>query len=143
MRYLEQLIEDLTRGNVTEVKVVLASVVLALAAYQLLLAAVSYGRLRLPFLDPHVASWTHRASGDAIVVLALAVATMCLAYYGFEDGGAHAVLSCALLGLLALKVIAVRLGGRLGKLLPMLGVSVAALLAVVWATSAGDFLGVG
>jgi hypothetical protein len=33
---LEQLIEDVTRGNVTEVKVMLASVVLALAAYQVL-----------------------------------------------------------------------------------------------------------
>ena len=43
---MEQLIEDVTRGNVTEVKVMLASVVLALAAYQVLLAGVIYGRLR-------------------------------------------------------------------------------------------------
>ena len=40
---MEQLIEDVTRGNVTEVKVVLASMILALAIYQVLLAAVAYG----------------------------------------------------------------------------------------------------
>ena len=39
---MEDLIEELTRGNVTEVKVVLASVVLGLAVYQVLLAAVAY-----------------------------------------------------------------------------------------------------
>jgi hypothetical protein len=84
---VEQLIEDLTRGNVTEVKVVLASVVLALAVYQLLLAAVAYGKVRLPFLGAGTASWTHRASGDAIVVLTILVATACISFYGFEEGG--------------------------------------------------------
>jgi len=140
---LEGLIEDLTRGNVTEVKVVLASIVLSLAGYQLLLAAVAYGRLRLPFLDPHVGGWIHRASGDAILVLVAVVATMCLAFYGFEDGGTHAVAGCIVLGLLAAKVLAVRLGGRLGRLLPLLGISLAVLLGLTWLTSAGDFLGVG
>jgi Family of unknown function (DUF6529) len=53
---VEQLIEDLTRRNVTEVKVVLASVVLALAVYQVVLAAVFYGRLRPPFLAAPSAS---------------------------------------------------------------------------------------
>lgn len=140
---MEQLIDDLTRGNVTEVKVVLATVILALAIYQLLLAAVAYGWVRLPFLESGTASWTHRASGDAIVVLAILVATACLSYYGFEDGGAHAVFGCVLLGLLAIKVLAVRAGGRASRLLPILGASVFILFGLTWLTSAGDFLGVG
>ena len=140
---MEQLIDELTRGNVTEVKVVLATVILALAAYQLLLAAVAYGWLRVPFLESAAASWTHRASGDAIVVLTVLVATACLTYYGFEDGGAHAVLGCVLLGAIALKVVVVRVGGRASTLLPLLGVSVLALFGLTWLTSAGDFLGVG
>jgi hypothetical protein len=139
---VEHLIEDLTRGNVTEVKVVLASVVLALAGYQLLLAATAYGRIRLPLLDPHAASWAHRASGDAIVVLVVVVATMCIAFYGFEEGGAHTIAGLAVLGLVLAKVLAVRIGGRLGRLLPLLGVSLALALAIAWLTSAGDFLGV-
>lgn len=140
---MEDLIEQLTRGNVTEVKVVLATVVLALALYQLLLAAVAYGRVKLPFLEAGTASWTHRASGDAIVVLTILVATACLSYYGFEEGGAHAVFGCLLLGLLALKIFVVRVGGRLSRLLPALGVSVLVLFGLTWITSAGDFLGVG
>lgn len=140
---MEQLIDDLTRGNVTEVKVVLATAILALAIYQLLLAAVAYGWARLPFLEAATASWTHRASGDAIVVLTILVATACLSYYGFEDGGAHAVFGCALLGLLAIKILVVRRGGRLSRLLPIIGASVFLLFGLTWLTSAGDFLGVG
>lgn len=140
---MEDLIEELTRGNVTEVKVVLATVVLGLALYQLLLAAVAYGWLRLPFLEAGTASWTHRASGDAIVVLAVLVATACISYYGFEEGGAHAVFGTVLLGALALKVLVVRVGGRLSRLLPLLGAAVLALFGLTWLTSAGDFLGVG
>lgn len=140
---MEQLIDELTRGNVTEVKVVLATVILALAVYQLLLAAVAYGWLRLPFLESATASWTHRASGDAIVVLTVLVATACLAYYGFEDGGAHAVFGCILLGAIAIKVVVVRVGGRISVLLPLLGISVLTLFGLTWLTSAGDFLGVG
>lgn len=141
---MEQLIEDLTRGNVTEVKVVLASVVLALAVYQLVLAAVAYGRVRLPFLAAAPASWVHRASGDAIVVLTLAVAAMCVGYYGFdEDGGTHALVGYFVLGAIVVKVLAVRLGGAAGRLLPLLGAALFVLLGVTWLTSAGDFLGVG
>lgn len=140
---MEQLIEDVTRGNVTEVKVVLATVILALAAYQLLLAATAYGWIRLPFLAAGPASWTHRASGDAIVVLTVVVAVMCVGYSGWDEGGTHSVVAIALLGAIALKVIAVRVGGRAGRLLPLLGVSLLALFGVTWLTSAGDFLGVG
>jgi Family of unknown function (DUF6529) len=140
---LEQLIEDVTRGNVTEVKVVLATAILALAAYQLLLAATAYGWIRLPFLAAGPASWTHRASGDAIVVLTVVVAAMCVGYYGFDEGGTHAVVAIALLGVIALKVLAVRIGGRVGRLLPLLGVSLFALFGITWLTSAGDFLGAG
>ena len=50
------------RGNPTEVKVVLASVVLALACYQLVLIAVGYGKARVSFLEARPAARAHRAS---------------------------------------------------------------------------------
>lgn len=140
---MEHLNEEVTRGNVTEVKVVIATVVLGLALYQLVLAAVAYGWLRLPFLEAARASWTHRASGDAIVVLTVLVATACIAFYGVEEGGSHAVFGCLLLGAIAVKIVAVRSGGRLSRLLPLLGISVLALFGLTWLTSAGDFLGAG
>lgn len=140
---MEDLIEELTRGNVAEVKVALASVVLALAVYQLVLAAVSYGKVRPRFLESGPATWAHRASGDAILVLAVLVAIGCISFYGFEDGGLHAVFGCLVLGALAAKVLAVRIGGSSSPLLPWIGIALFALFTATWLTSAGDFLGVG
>ena len=62
---LEDLIETVTRGNPTEVKVILASVALALAVYQLALISVAYGKVKLPFLGAPPASQAHRAVGHS------------------------------------------------------------------------------
>jgi hypothetical protein len=140
---VEGLIEDLTRGNVTEVKVVLATVIVALAVYQLVLAAVSYGKVRPRFLESGPATWAHRAAGDTILVLAVLVATACVGFYGWEEGGAHAIFGTLVLAALALKVLAVRIGGSSSPLLPWIGVALFGLFAATWLTSAGDFLGVG
>jgi hypothetical protein len=48
---MEDLFVDVTRGNVAEVKVVLAVVVGALAVYQVLLMTVGWGRVSAPFLS--------------------------------------------------------------------------------------------
>lgn len=140
---MESLIEDLTRGNVTEVKVALASVIVALAVYQLVLAAVSYGKVRLRFLESGPATWAHRATGDTVLVLAVLIAVACISFYGFEEGGAHAIFGCLVLAALALKVLAVRVGGSSSPLLPWLGATLFVLFTATWLTSAGDFLGVG
>lgn len=140
---MERLIQELSNGNVAEVKVVLASVVLALAVYQLLLASVAYGKLRTRLLESGLASWAHRASGDVILVLAVLVAIACISIYGFEDeSGGHTAFGIAVLAALAAKVLAVRVGGPLARLLPYLGISLFAALGGAWLTSAGDFLGV-
>jgi hypothetical protein len=135
---LEDVVESLTRGNPTEVKVVLASVALALAVYQLATIAVVYGKLRIGVLGAAPASTTHRAVGDTIALLLLCTGVMCLSIYGFE--GAHAVFGTALLAVLAVKVSVVRRDFGLGRFLPVLGLAVFALLCVTWATSAGNYL---
>lgn len=148
---MEDLVEELTRGNVSGVKIVLASVVLALAVYQVLLMAVGYGKLKLPFLQARVASFAHRAVGDAIVLVTLVVAFMCIAYFGYEDGVEHAageetgratlhvIGGTLVIAALALKVIAVRWWHALGRFLPAIGLTIFALLALTWGTSAGDY----
>ena len=141
---MDQLIDDLTFGNVYEVKTVLASVAAALAVYQLVLIAVGYGKLRPRFLASAVASFTHRASGDVILVLVVVVALACLAHFGFEDdGGLHAVTGALLLVVLGFKIAVIRWWHGLGRLLPVLGSTVFVLLALTWLTSAGHFLGGG
>src|SRR4051794_2688831 len=141
---MEHFVDDLTFGNVFEVKTVLASVAAALAVYQLVLIAVGYGRLRPRFLASPAASLTHRASGDVIVVLVVIVALACLAHFGFDDdGGLHMVTGALLLVVLALKIAVLRWWHGLGRFLPLLGTSVFVLLALTWLTSAGHFLGGG
>jgi len=137
---VEDLVESLTRGNVAEVKVLLASVAAALAVYQLLLIAVGYGKLRLPFLATRPASRTHRAVGDTIVVLVAIVGAMCLAVHGFDDGGGHGIAGVLLALVLGAKIAVVRRDFGLGRFLPVFGLSVFVLLAAAWALSAGDFL---
>lgn len=139
---MEDLVETLTRGNPTEVKVVLASVALALGCYQLLLIAVGYGKLRPGFLGPRAASFSHRAVGDALAIVLVVVAVVCLTLFELEDDTvAHVVCGSALLAVLALKVFVVRVTRGSSRALPPLGLAVFVLLALTWATSAGQFLG--
>jgi Family of unknown function (DUF6529) len=139
---VEEFVLDLTNGNVTEVKVILASVIAALAIYQLSLAAVGYGKVRIPFLANPAALRGHRAIGDTILVLAFITAGMCLSVYGLDDdGGVHAVAGAIVLGVLVVKVCVVRSDSlRIGRLLPPLGIAVFVLFMITWAASAGDFL---
>jgi Family of unknown function (DUF6529) len=138
---MEDLFDRLMRGNVTEVKVVLASVAAALAVYQLALIAVGYGKVRPPWLSGRAASFAHRASGDAIVVLVAVVALACISYFGFDDDETlHIAAGTALLAVLALKIAVIRRWHALGRFLPVLGISAFVLLAVTWLTSAGPFL---
>jgi hypothetical protein len=149
---LEDLVEELARGNVTAVKVVLTSVVSALAIYQVFLMAVGYGKLRLPFLASSPASATHRAVGDSVVVITLLVGFMCLSYFGFEgesrhgsdDEGwtrLHIAAGSLLVAVLGLKIVVVRWWHRLSRFLPVLGLSVFSLFTITWLSSAAVYLG--
>jgi hypothetical protein len=139
---MEDLIEGLMRDNVAEVKVVLATVALALAVYQLVLISVGYAKVRVPFLGARQASTAHRTVGDTIALLLIVVGVTCLSVYGYEDDyPVHTIAGTALLAVLALKVAVVRRGLGMGRALPLLGMTVFALLAVTWASSAGGFLG--
>jgi hypothetical protein len=149
---VDDLVEQITSGNVSGVKIVLATVVAVLSTYQVALMAVGYGKVKLPFLKPKPASFTHRALGDLILVITLFVAWMCVTYFEFSDGIEHAVdgetgrvtvhvaTGSALVLLLVLKVIVVRWWHAAGRFLPLIGFSIFASFIVTWFTSAGDYL---
>ena len=135
---MEDFVESITRGNPGSVKTVLASVVLALATYQLILAAIGYRKL--PVIDAQPAFFTHRASGHVIAILFVLVALACLAVFGFEDDYVlHGVAGIGAAAVLALKVTLIR-SGKANVLLPYLGVTLFALLAITWFTVAPEFL---
>jgi hypothetical protein len=132
-------VEDITRGNPGSVKAVLASVVLALATYQLILAAIGYRKLPT-IIAERTAFFTHRASGDMIATLLIIVALMCLGAFGLDDDYAlHAAAGVGALAVLTIKVTVLR-SGRGGRYLPVLGLSLFLLIAVTWFTVTPDFL---
>jgi hypothetical protein len=149
---VEDVVVALSGGNVTAVKIMLTSIVTALAAYQVLLMSVGYGWVRVPFLAPATASTAHRAVGGTIVVLTLVVGAACLAVHGFEDSvrdGApgpesraawHSAVSVALVVVLTTKLLVLHVWGRFERALPALGIGVLALFVATWLTSAGAFL---
>ena len=149
---MEDFVESLTRGNVSQVKTVLASIVTILALYQVVLMAVGYGKLKVKALAPKPASLAHRAVGDTIVLITALVAYMCVSYFEVEDGieyardgettraTIHVFSATALLSVLALKIVIIRWWHRMGGLLPLLGLSVATLFLITWVTSAGNYL---
>lgn len=149
---MEDLVETMTRGNVPQVKTVLTSVVAALAVYQVAMMAVGYGKVKVPFLKPRAATFAHRSVGDAIFPLTVLVGWMCWAYFGVEDGIEHAaddesaraalhvIAGTLLIAVLVLKIIVVRWWKGLDRYLPHLGLTVFALFALTWVTSAGDYL---
>lgn len=122
----------------TEVKVVLATVLLGLAVYQVGLMAIGYGKVRLRMLGARPASSAHRAIGDTIVLIAIVVALACI-FAAEDDGGAHAIAGSTLLAVLALKIV-VRWWRGASRFLPLLGLSLLTLYSITWATSAGSFL---
>jgi hypothetical protein len=139
---MEDTLESLMRGNVASVKTVLTTVALALAVYQLAMIAVAYGRVRLPALAAPSAGFAHRATGDTIAALLAFLAAACLAVYGFEDDMLlHGLAGAALVALLVAKIAVVRWGLGLSRGLPLFGLTVFALIAVTWATSAPEVLG--
>ena len=138
---MDDLINDLARGNVTEVKVVLASIVAALAIYQVLLMVVGWWKVKLPFLKAGPATFSHRALGDVILAITLFVAFMCVGYFGFDDDGAfHAVTGGLLFGALALKIVIIHWWRSMNELLPALGIIVVVLFIVTWVSSSGGAL---
>jgi hypothetical protein len=149
---VEELVDSLARGNVSQVKTVLASVVAVLSAYQVFLMAVGYGKVNLPFLKSKAASFAHRATGDMVLVITLLVAFMCLMYFEVGDGieyardgeqtraTIHVVAGSLLVAMIVLKVIVVRWWHRMSRFLPILGITVFGLFMVTWFTSAGNYL---
>jgi hypothetical protein len=136
---MDRLFIELTNNRVPEVKVVLSAVVVALAAYQIALIAVGYGKVRLPFLSSRSASFTHRTMGDAIVPVALFVAVACLTYFdeAFEEAALHGILGVLLFAALALKIAVLRWWKSLDRFLPLLGSGVFVLFVLTTITAFG------
>ena len=118
-------------------KVWLATAVLALACVQLTTALAIYGRL------PLHGSWLtplHRLSGTIAFLLSLPVAYACLWSLGFQSTGdrqlLHSLLGCSFYGVFTTKVLVVRSRHVPGWALPLLGGLLFTIVVLLWWTSA-------
>jgi hypothetical protein len=132
-------------GSMVEAKTWLATGAAALLVVQLLSALAMYGRLPGVRSAPGWVAWLHRWSGVAAFGLTLPVAFACVWSLGFEDSSprvlVHAIGGCLFFGIFTVKMLALRVRGLPGWVLPVLGGVVVTLLAVVWSTSALWYLG--
>jgi hypothetical protein len=126
--------------HATRVKAYLTSVVLALAALQLLLALWIYTRLPRLGPAPRWAHVAHRTNGYLTVVVSAPIAVHCLLAYGFQTDSPrlalHSVAGTLLYGLFVAKVCVVRDRSQPAWVLPVLGTGLLVTIGLLWVTAA-------
>ena len=121
-------------------KSLLASVVLGLAALQVLLALWIYRKLPLAGSPRRPVRPLHRITGFALFALTVPIALHCLIAYGVQltslRVAVHSLAGCFFYGAFAAKVLLVQSRRLPGWALPVAGGTLAAVIGVLWYTSA-------
>jgi hypothetical protein len=122
------------------VKALLATMVLAMAGVQVLLALWIYRKLPLAPLPPRPVPIVHRIIGYTLVALTIPVAVHCLIAYGVQltspRVAIHSIAGCFFYGAFAAKLLIVHSRRLPGWALPVAGGVLAIVVGVLWYTSA-------
>ncbi len=139
-----KFLNDVTGGQLLLWKVLAASVVFALAGFQVLLAARFYEASTVPPVSVGTASRTHRMNGRLTIVLASLVAFTCLAGPAGPVSPArvllHSVFGSLVFALLALKYTVLKVARRADRFLPWIGSGLFLCFGAIWATSVADYI---
>jgi len=121
-------------------KSLLATMALALAGVQVLLAAWIYRKLPLAGIPPRPVPVAHRVTGFVLFALTIPVAVHCLIVYGVQltspRVAIHSIAGCFFYGAFAAKVLLVHSRRLPGWALPVAGGTLAIIVGVLWYTSA-------
>jgi hypothetical protein len=121
-------------------KSLLATIALALAGVQVLLALWLYRKLPLAASPPRPVPLVHRVTGFALFALTVPVAVHCLIAYGVQltspRVAIHSIAGCFFYGAFAAKVLLVHSRRLPGWALPLAGGTLAIVIGVLWYTSA-------
>lgn len=139
-------------STVLAMKTAVSTVIAVLVVVQVVTALWIYGKLGI-----RVPSWlgtAHRATGATALLLSLFVAYHCLWALGLEVPGTlpsghvvttrvfvHGLLGCAVVGAMAVKIVAVRSRRTPGWFLPVAGGLLFSLLVLTILTSAAWYIG--
>jgi uncharacterized protein DUF6529 len=126
-------------NSLIEMKSWLATAAAALGILQVITATGMWCKLPGVSTVPRWIAPLHRWSGTIAFLLVLPVAYHCLWSLGYQTYSlrvaVHSALGCAFFGLFSAKMLALRLKGLPGIVLPLLGGGLFGILAVLWATS--------
>jgi hypothetical protein len=121
-------------------KSLLATIALALAGVQVLLALWIYRKLPRVGSPPRPVPIAHRVTGFALFALTVPIAVHCLIAYGVQltspRVAIHSIAGCFFYGAFAAKVLLVRSRRLPGWALPVAGGTLAIVIGVLWYTSA-------
>ena len=121
-------------------KSLLATIALALAGIQVLLALWIYRKLPLAPRPPRRVPVAHRVTGFVLFAVTVPVAVHCLIAYGVQLTSArvaiHSIAGCFFYGAFTAKVVLVHSRRLPGWALPVAGGTLAVVIGVLWYTSA-------
>jgi Family of unknown function (DUF6529) len=121
-------------------KALLATVVLGVAALQVVLALWIYRKLPLAGSAPRPVRLAHRAIGFALFALTVPIALHCLIAYGVQFTSVrvavHSLAGCFFYGAFVAKVLLVQTRRLPGWALAVAGGTIAVVIVVLWYTAA-------
>jgi hypothetical protein len=121
-------------------KSLLATIVLALAGVQVLLALWIYRKLPLAVTPPRPVPPAHRVIGFTAFAITIPIAVHCLITYGVHPtstrAAIHSLAGCFFYGAFTAKVLLVHSKRLPGWALPVAGGTLATVIGVLWYTSA-------
>ena len=139
-----KILNDATGGHLLLWKVVLTSVVLALAGLQVAVAARFWGRPSVIVVSPGTAVRIHRASGRLALTLGVIVALTCIVGPAGPLSptrvALHSIFGVLVFAILAAKFLVLKVLRTGGNALPFIGSALFIAFGAIWATSVADYV---
>ena len=137
-------LNDVTGGHLLLWKVVLTSIVFALAGLQVAMAARFWGRPFLVALSPGTAVRVHRTSGRLALTLGVLVALTCIVGPAGPLSptrvALHSIFGILVFTVLAVKFLLLKVLRQGDSVLPLIGSLLFLAFGAIWATSVADYV---
>jgi hypothetical protein len=139
-----KFLNDITGGQLLLWKVVITSIVFALAGLQVAMAARFWGRPVLVSMSPGTAVRVHRMSGRLALTLGVLVALTCIVGPAGPLSptrvALHSVFGILVFTVLTAKFLVIKVLRQGDSVLPLIGSVLFLAFGAIWATSVADYV---